>query len=52
MWHESLYHSGAKSRAGPSGFVKTDLRLFMHLWPKIANNQRNITVGTNDGMVR
>ena len=50
MWHEALYHSGAKSRVGPSGLVKPDLRLFMYLWPFIANNQRNRTVGTTDGV--
>ena len=33
MWHESLYHSGAKSRLGPSGLGKPDLRLLIYVWP-------------------
>ena len=52
MWHESLHHSGTRSRVGLSGFVKPDLRLFMYLWPKIANNQRNRTICTTDGVAR
>ena len=35
MWHERLYQSGAKSRVGPSGIVKPDLKFFMYLWPYI-----------------
>ena len=41
-----------KSRDNLIGLVKPDLRLFMYLWPKIANNQRNRTVGTTDGVAR
>ena len=52
MWHESVYHSGAKSRIGPSEFVKPDLILFMYLWPKVANNQQNKTGCTTDGVAR
>ena len=51
MRHESLYHSGAKSRQRSSGFVKANLRLFMCLWPFIEKNQCNIHVGTTDGAV-
>ena len=52
MWHEALYHSGDKSKVVPSGLVTPDLRLFMYLWPKVANNQRNRNVSTNDGFAR
>ena len=52
MWHEVLYHSGAKSRESPIGLVKADLRLFMCLWPFISNNQKNRNVGTTDGVAR
>ena len=52
MWHETLYHSGAKSRERPIWLKKTDLRLFMYLWPCIANIQRNINIGTTDGVAR
>ena len=31
MSYEALSHSGAKSRVGPNGLVKLDLRLFMYL---------------------
>ena len=52
MWHEVLYHSGAKSKKSPIGLVKPDLRLFTYLWNFIANNQRNRNVGTTDGVAR
>ena len=52
MWNEALYHSGGKSRESFIGRVKPDLRLFMYLWSFIANNQRNRTVGTTDGVAR
>ena len=52
MWHEALYHSGAKFRESPIGRVKSGLRLFMYLWPFISKNQRNRTVGTTDGVAR
>ena len=52
MWHESLYHSGAKSRQSPSELVKDDLILFMYLWTFIVNNQRNRNVGTTNGVAR
>ena len=32
--------------------MKSDLRLFMYLWPFTANNQRNRNVGTTDGVTR
>ena len=50
IWNESLYHPGKKTRQSPSGLVKADLRLFMYLWPKVANNKRNRTAGTTDGV--
>ena len=52
MWYERLYHSGVKSRVGPSGIVKPDLRFVMYVWPYSLNNQRHITVGTTDGVAR
>ena len=52
IWHESLYHSGSNSRQTPTGLCKSDLRLFMYLWPFITNNQRNRNVGTSDGVAR
>ena len=39
-------------RVGPSELVKSDLRLIVYLWPKIANNQQNKTAGTTDGVAR
>ena len=50
MWHESLYHSGTKSRKNHSRLVKVDLRLLMYLWPFIENNQINRNVGTTTGV--
>ena len=52
IWHESLYHSGARSRQTPTGLCKPDLRLFMHLLPFITNNKRNRNVDTSDVVAR
>ena len=52
MLYEALYHSGGKPRDSDIGLVKPDLRLFMYLRPFILNNQRNRTIGTNDGVAR
>ena len=52
MWHESLYYSGAKFKQIPTRLCKPDLRLFVYLWPFIANNQRNSSFGTSDGVTQ
>ena len=52
IWHESLCHSGSKYIQTPTGLYKSDLKLFMYLWPFISNNQRNRNVGTTDGVAR
>ena len=51
-WYEPLYHSGKKSRESPSELVRPDLKLFMYLWPKITNNQRDRAIGTTIGAAR
>jgi phosphotransferase system IIA component len=50
IWHESLYHSGAKSRDTPR--YQFDMRFFSYIWPYIANQARNRTAGTIDGVAR
>ena len=50
IWHESLYHLGAKSRNNPDPSL--DMRFFSYIWPRIKNNQRNRTVGTTYGLAR
>ena len=52
MWHELLYHYRAKSRQTSTGLYEPDLRLFMYIWPFIANNQINRNVGTSNGVAR
>ena len=52
MWYTSLYYSRTKSRQTPTGLYKPDLQLFMYLCNFIENNQRNINVGTTDGVAR
>ena len=50
MWHEGLYHSGAKSRNTPEAQV--DRRFFAYLWPYVAANSRNRQAGSCDGVAR
>ena len=47
IWHESLFHAGAKSRNGLQ-----DMRLFSYIWPEVVGNARNRTKGSTDGVVR
>ena len=51
IWHESSYHSSAKSRQTPSGLFKDDLRLVIIFSP-LLKSLRNINVGTADGVAR
>lgn len=47
IWHEALYHAGAKSREGLQ-----DMRLFSYIWPEVIGNRRNRTKGSTDGVSR
>jgi hypothetical protein len=47
IWHESLFHAGAKSRDGLQ-----DMRLFSYIWPEVVGNVRNRTKGSTDGVAR
>ena len=47
IWHESLFHAGAKSREGLQ-----DMRLFSYIWPEVFGNARNRTKGSTDGVAR
>ena len=50
IWHESLYHSGAKSRDTPH--YQADMRFFAYIWPYVRNQVRNRAAGTMDGVAR
>ena len=50
IWHEGLYHSGAKSRNTPE--AQTDRRFFAYLWPFVKANSRNRQAGSCDGVAR
>ena len=50
VWHESLYHSGAKSRDTPR--YQEDMRFVAYIWPYLVNQARNRTTGTTDGVAR
>ena len=50
IWHEGLYHSGAKSRNSPEPLV--DRRFFAYLWPFVKSNSRNRQAGSSDGVAR
>ena len=50
IWHESIYHSGAKSRNTPN--AQQDDRFFAYIWPFVQNNTRNRTSGNSDGVAR
>ena len=50
IWHEGLYHSGAKSRNTPE--PQEDRRFFAYLWPYVRSNARNRQAGSCDGVAR
>ena len=50
VWHEALYHSGAKSRDTPH--YQADMRFFAYLWPYVRNQVRNRAAGTMDGVAQ
>ena len=41
IWHESLYHSGGKSRTRQWVITLEVLRFFGYVWPKVVGNTRN-----------
>ena len=47
IWHESLFHAGAKSRQGLE-----DLRFFSYVWPENYSKKVRRTKGTSDGVAR
>ena len=47
IWHESLFHAGAKCRNGLQ-----DMRYFSYIWPDVGGNSRNRTKGSTDGVAR
>ena len=47
IWHESLFHAGAKSRPDLE-----DLRFFSYVWPENSSKKVRRTKGTNDGVAR
>ena len=49
-WHELIYDSSAKYRNTPE--YQEYMRLFPYIWPFLANNARNRTVGTTYGVAR
>ena len=52
IWHESLYHSGGKSRTRQWVITLEDMRFFGYVWPKVVGNTRNRRVGSMDGIGR
>ena len=50
IWHESLYHSEAKSRNNPDPLL--DMHFLSYFWPCIKNNWRNKKVGKIDVLAR
>ena len=47
VWHESLFHAGAKSRN-----ESKDMRFFSYVWPDNDAFSTNRTKGTSDGVAR
>ena len=52
IWHENLYHSGAKSRSDRNGNHIDDMRFFSYVWPELATSVGNRNRGLNDGVAR
>ena len=46
IWHESLFHAGAKSRD------TADMRFFSYVWPHLLSSTGQRTHGTMDGVAR
>ena len=52
IWHEALFHAGAKSRKTPQGAHKEDLRFFSYIWPKVDYPPDSRMHGRTDGVLR
>ena len=48
IWHESLFHAGAKSRSNNT----QDMRFFSYVWPDNDSVSSDRTKGTTDGVAR
>ena len=51
IWHEALFHAGAKSRGTQEG-TQEDLRFFSYVWPKVKYPDGSRMTQRTDGVLR
>ena len=52
IWHEALFHAGAKSRNNQDGIPQEDLRFFSYVWPKVNYTPGSRMNDRTDGVLR